>query len=242
MNTAAHEPRSSPTGGLTSTRRPRLIVFDVNETLSDTSAMFERFADVGAPGHLFDVWFAGLLRDGFALTSAGTAEPFATIGSALLANILSGTDLDRPVDYAVDHIMSGFTDLDVHPDVVEGITELARSGTELVTLSNGSTDVARALLGKAGIADSFDAMLSVEAAGRWKPHADAYRYALTQRAVAAEDAMLVAVHPWDIDGARRAGMSTAWINRNAARYPSYFSEPDVEATSIAHLARLLSGS
>nr|WP_314144972.1 haloacid dehalogenase type II [uncultured Rhodococcus sp.] len=242
MNISAHEEHSSPGGSHLPVRPPRLIVFDVNETLSDTSAMFDRFADVGAPGHLFDLWFAGLLRDGFALTSAGTASSFAAIGSGLLPNMLSGIDLDRPVDDAVDHIMTGFTDLDVHPDVVEGITELARSGTELVTLSNGSTDVARALLGKAGIADRFAAMLSVDAAGHWKPHIDAYRYVLAERAVAAEDAMLVAVHPWDIDGAGRAGMSTAWINRNAARYPSYFSEPDLEATSIAHLARILSGS
>ncbi len=30
-------------------RRPELIVFDVNETLSDMSPMAQRFADVGAP-------------------------------------------------------------------------------------------------------------------------------------------------------------------------------------------------
>lgn len=51
--------------------RPRLMVFDVNETLSDVSVMGRRFADVGAPSHLAATWFAGLLRDGFALTAAG---------------------------------------------------------------------------------------------------------------------------------------------------------------------------
>lgn len=29
-------------------RRPQMIVFDINETLSDTTAMSDRFADVGA--------------------------------------------------------------------------------------------------------------------------------------------------------------------------------------------------
>jgi 2-haloacid dehalogenase len=47
-------------------RRPLVIVFDVNETLSDMSSMGQRFEDVGAPAHLAKTWFAGLLRDGFA--------------------------------------------------------------------------------------------------------------------------------------------------------------------------------
>ena len=50
-------------------RRPALLVFDVNETLSDMSPMGQRFEDVGAPAHLATTWFAGLLRDGFALTA-----------------------------------------------------------------------------------------------------------------------------------------------------------------------------
>jgi FMN phosphatase YigB (HAD superfamily) len=47
--------------------RPIVIVFDVNETLSDMAPMARRFADVGAPELLAQVWFASLLRDGFAL-------------------------------------------------------------------------------------------------------------------------------------------------------------------------------
>jgi len=52
-------------------RRPSVLLFDVNEMLSDMSPMAGRFEEVGAPGHLAKTWFAGLLRDGFALTVAG---------------------------------------------------------------------------------------------------------------------------------------------------------------------------
>ena len=52
--------------------RPVLLVFDVNETLSDMAPMDERFEDVGAPAHLAKTWFAGLLRDGVALTAVGS--------------------------------------------------------------------------------------------------------------------------------------------------------------------------
>ena len=46
-----------------------VVVFDVNQTLSDLAPMARRFADVGAPEHLAKLWFATLLRDGFALTA-----------------------------------------------------------------------------------------------------------------------------------------------------------------------------
>ena len=50
------------------------------------------------------------------------------------------------------------------------------------------------------------------------------------------DAMLVAVHPWDIDGAARAGLATAWIDRTGAPYPEYFTAPDLAACSLVELA------
>ncbi len=48
---------------------PSLIVFDVNETLSDLEPMAQRFTDIGLPAQLATTWFAQVLRDGFALTS-----------------------------------------------------------------------------------------------------------------------------------------------------------------------------
>jgi len=54
------------------------------------------------------------------------------------------------------------------------------------------------------------------------------------------DAMLVAVHPWDIDGAARAGLATAWINRAGDPYPEYFRAPDLRPRSLAELADQLS--
>ncbi|MDQ3095365.1 MAG: hypothetical protein M3Q82_05330 [Actinomycetota bacterium] len=54
------------------------------------------------------------------------------------------------------------------------------------------------------------------------------------------DAMLVAVHPWDIDGAARAGLATAWINRAGGPYPEYFRAPDLRPRSLAELADQLS--
>jgi hypothetical protein len=59
--------------------------------------------------------------------------------------------------------------------------------------------------------------------------------------VAAEQAVLVAVHPWDIHGARQAGMHAVWVNRSGGGYPSYFSWPSAEITSLMSLAETIKG-
>ncbi|WP_211435063.1 haloacid dehalogenase type II [Blastococcus sp. DSM 46786] len=221
------------------TLSPSVIVFDVNETLSDMSPMSQRFADVGAPPHLATLWFATLLRDGFALTAAGASRPFAELGAAALRTVLRGVDLDRDTDAAVDHVMSGFTELGVHPDVPDGVRALRTPGRRLVTLTNGSTSVSEQLLTGAGIRDQFDALLSVEDAGAWKPARRAYEYAARTCDTDPADMLLVAVHPWDIDGAARAGLATAWIDRAGSPYPSSFTAPSLRAAGLTDLAEQL---
>lgn len=217
-------------------RRPTLILFDVNETLSDMSPMAKRFEDVGAPAHLATTWFAGLLRDGFALTAVGVSKPFAQLAAEALRVDLDGLPLDRGTEEAVEHVMAGFAGLGVHPDVPDGIAALHARGLRLVTLSNGAASVAEALLERAGIRHHFEALLSVEQAGVWKPAAGAYAYALERCAVDPGDALLVAVHPWDIDGAARAGLGTAWVDRTGGSYPAYFRAPDLAPKSLGDLA------
>ena len=220
-------------------RRPALLVFDVNETLSDMAPLAGRFEEIGAPAHLAKTWFVGLLRDGFALTVSGASEPFAALGAESLRVMLEAEDLDRPLEDAVGHGMEGFSALDVHPDVPEGIRALSDLGIRLVPLSNGSTSVAETLLRGAGLRDRFERLLSVEGAGVWKPAVGAYEYALAECGVEPMDAMLVAIHPWDLDGARRADLATAWVNRDGGRYPTYFTAPDVEVPSLPALAAAL---
>lgn len=217
-------------------RRPRLLIFDVNETLSDMSPMSERFEDVGAPAHLATTWFAGLLRDGFALTAVDSSDTFAHIAAESLQVALHGLPLNREPGDAVAHIMEGFAGLPVHADVPAGVTALSDLGIRLVTLSNGSAAVAEALFDRAGIRTHFDRLLTVEDSGRWKPAPESYAYALQECGVDAQEAMLVAVHPWDIDGAARAGLATCWINRTGGPYPGYFRAPDLRAESVSELA------
>lgn len=218
---------------------PSVIVFDVNETLSDMSPMGERFAEAGAPAELAKIWFATLLRDGFALTAAGDKGTFADIGAEALRGLLASAGIDTDPEMAVKHVMAGLAGLGLHPDVQVGVRELRSAGYRLVTLTNGSVRVAEKLFGPAGIRDQFERLLSVEDAPAWKPAPAAYDYAATVCGVASEQMLLVAVHPWDIHGAAHAGLSTAWINRTGARYPNYFASPDYTVASLEELPAAL---
>lgn len=213
-----------------------VVAFDVNETLSDLSPLSRRFADSGAPELAAKIWFASLLRDGFALTAAGSYAPFSAIGEQALRAVLADASVDHDIDDALQHVMDGFADLDVHPDVPEGVRRLRAAGLRLVTLTNGSTDVAEHLLTKAGIRAEFEQLISVDSAGVWKPAPGSYHHAAKLCGVPLEQMLLVAVHPWDIDGAARAGMRTAWINRSSGPYPPYFSAPHLAVSALTELA------
>jgi 2-haloacid dehalogenase len=142
-------------------------------------------------------------------------------------------------DAVIEHVLAAFTTLDLHPDVVEGLPLLQEHGIRLATLTNGAATIPRALLQRAGVADVIEEFLSVDDAGIWKPHPDAYAYAVRTMSVDPADAMLVAAHPWDIDGAARAGLATAYVNRDGRPYPRHFQSADIEVDSLVTLSAKL---
>jgi 2-haloacid dehalogenase len=220
--------------------RPSVIAFDVNETLSDLSPLGARFVEVGASASAARLWFASVLRDGFALTVAGDNPPFAGVARELLLAQLSEAQLNRSVEEAVKHVMDGFTSLELHPDVASGVDRLHEDGFRLVTLSNGAASVADRLLTSGNIRDRFERLLSVEDAGAWKPSPRAYEYAAQACDAKPDEMLLVAVHPWDVDGARRAGWHAAWLNRTGAPFPATFQEPSYTVETLEGLAELWS--
>ncbi|MBC9724184.1 haloacid dehalogenase type II [Streptomyces sp. TRM68367] len=218
----------------------RVLVFDVNETLSDLTPLRTRFEEVGAPGDLMPRWFAGVLRDGFALTAAGAYADFASVAADGLRALLPGVEeWGGDVETAVRHIVDGFAHLDVHPDVPDGVRRLSSAGFRLVTMTNGSAALTERLLAKADLLDDFEALLDVTGPRCWKPASAAYRYAVKEVGVRPEQALLVAVHPWDVDGALRAGLGGAWLRRGTGAYPQAMSQPTCTAQDVRELADVL---
>lgn len=214
----------------------RVLIFDVNETLSDLSSVQDRLAATGAGRDLFTTWFAGILRDGFALAAAGGYADFGDLARDGLRSLLPGLE-----PAAVDHVVDGFAAVGLHADVPAGIRALHSQGFRLATMTNGNAASTERLLRQAGVRDCFEALLDVAGPRHWKPHPHSYAYALEQLGATPTEAALVAVHPWDVHGAQSAGLRGIWLRRGTAveTYPSAMLPPTLAAEDVGDLAQRL---
>jgi 2-haloacid dehalogenase len=219
------------------TPTPTVLVLDVNETLSDLRPLRDTFAALGAPPETAATWFAATLRDGFALTVTGPRPSFLDLAADNTRTLLAPYAHD--LDAAAEQVVQSFRGLTLHADVAEGLQDLRTMHRRVVTLSNGAAAVADGLLTRSGVRDLVERVLTVDDAARWKPAPEAYRYAAEACGVSVEECLMVAAHPWDLHGASRAGMTTAWLNRGDAPYPRSFHAPDIEAESMVDLAAQL---
>jgi 2-haloacid dehalogenase len=216
-------------------RRPRVIAFDVVETLFSLESLRHRLIDAGQPGHLLELWFAQLLRDAFALCASGGFRPFADIATTALAAVSSHL---LPGD-TVQGLVAGFGELDVHPDVEPAMRRAADAGIEVIALTNGSASTTRALLQRAGVQGYVRQVVSVDDVQRWKPAPQIYRHAAKTCQVEPKQIALVAVHGWDTHGAHEAGLVTGWVSRLEGRFSPLLARPDVTGADLVEVVDAL---
>ena len=215
-----------------------LIVLDVNETLFDLGPVAERMAQVGLEG-CFERWFARVLRDGIAAAATDGFVSFAVLARHHLHLLLDEQRTAAGDEVAVEHVLAGFDELHPHPDVEPGLCVLRASGVPVVALTNGSAARTRALLERGGLDGYLAGFHDAAEVGCWKPNVAAYHRVLERYAARASRSAMVAVHPWDLLGAQRAGLLTGWLNRDRRRDPGPLVHPDVEAADLSALGRLL---
>jgi 2-haloacid dehalogenase len=211
------------------------VAFDVNETLFSLDRLGPAFDEVGLSAGDVPLWFARVLREGFALAVLGGYREFASIAADVLRNLGPG----RIGEAEVAHVLTAFTTLDPHPDAEPALRMLREAGVPAVTLTNGSAAVVEGLLERAGLAGYVEAVLSVEAVQRWKPHPLPYRHAAARLGLPVERVALVAAHAWDCAGARNAGMPTGWLPRREPVWPQGYPLPDVTGPDLTTVTRAL---
>jgi 2-haloacid dehalogenase len=185
-------------------------------------------------GVSLDVFFARLLRDGFALTAAGDFRRFPDVARAALVALAPHTTTDER-----QHVLDVFTDLPAHSDVTPALQRLTAAGTPAIALTNGTSQSTEQLLRRAGLDGHVARVVSVDEVCAWKPAPQPYLHAAAAVGVAPADLALVAVHAWDIHGARRAGLGTGWCARLEGRYPEILDPPDVTGTDLVEVVERL---
>jgi len=154
----------------------------------------------------------------------------------------------RALDYTLERAGIAYTMDEVHalvtqierlkpfPDVPEALARL-KSRYKIVVLSNGDPDMLEAAKPFHGIA--FDAVISVAAAGSFKPHVATYVKAAEILGVRMEEVLFVANHAFDCIGAKSAGMRTAFIDRRKRPFGGTPHRPDLVAPDMKSLADMM---
>lgn len=217
------------------------MVFDAIETLFSLEPVRHQLREVGAGDHALDTWFARLLRDAFALTAAGGYAGFRPVAEGPLRSTLA--DHGAPAtDEVVDGIFAAFATLPIHHDGPPALKAVADSGITIHVLTNGVKETTEQLLANAGVDHLVDAVLTVHDVERWKPAPQPYLHAARTANVAPGDAALVAVHGWDILGARAAGLRTGWCSRLEHHLSPVLGPADATGDSLVDVVDALLAS
>ena len=211
------------------------IVFDLNETLLDLSALDPLFADAFGDKGVRRSWFAQTLQNTMAATILGSYEDFTIIAQAALEMTARkrGVTLD---DERMRRIMRGLAALPAHGDVLAGLGKLRAGGFRCAVLTNSPLALARPQLERAHIDEFFEAVLTVESVRCFKPAPQVYAMAAERLDTAPSDILFVSVHDWDLAGAARAGFDTAFLSRHGTSLNPLEKRPAIEAPDIVGIA------
>ncbi|MBA2778361.1 haloacid dehalogenase type II [Billgrantia kenyensis] len=220
-----------------------VLAFDVYGTLIDTHGVVtELEARLGRVGKgALAVEFSRRWRDkqleySFRRGLMGAYVPFGQctrealdfIDRALQAQL---SDVDK------DHLMTVYARLPAFPEASMALSRLAEAGIRCVAFSNGTFDAVSELLVQAGLRELFEAVISVDEVKRFKPDPAVYAHLRNRLDVASGDTWLISSNPFDVIGARHAGLHAAWVRRSLdAPFDPWGIEPDLTVTDLEALA------
>jgi len=191
----------------------KACVFDAYGTLFDVNSAAAKLAsEIGANWlRLAETWRAKQLQYTWLRSLMGAHTDFEQVtGDALdfaLAQAgIADTDLRR-------RLMALYFTLDAYPEVPDMLRRLKAKGLKTAILSNGSPAMLAAAVQSAGIGGDLDAVLSVEAAGTYKPHARVYGLGTAHFGVAPSAILFLSSNGWDAHGAAHFGFRVFWVNR-----------------------------
>jgi 2-haloacid dehalogenase len=214
---------------------PRIIVFDVNETLLDVGALAPQFQRIFGNAGVAQEWFSHVVLYSQVATIAGPYVDFGTIARGALDMTAAAHGVTLvPTDR--DSILSGLVSLPAHSDVPDGLQRLREAGFRLVTLTNSAPAAVEQQLKNAGINGYFERVFSVDAVRKFKPAAEVYQLVATELRVAPSQLRLVAAHAWDVLGAMRGGCAAAFVARPGKALFPLGDAPDIVGTDVRDVA------
>ena len=218
--------------------RPKAVAFDIIETTFSLEPLRPRLEALGLPPSSLEWLYAAALRDAMALACAGEFAPFLEVMKAALRHILARHGVTAGDD-EIARALAVMRELPPQPGAREAFETLAGAGIRIVALSNGAKASTAALLAGAGLTDYVEHVLSVDDVSFSKPRREVYRHAVEATALQPAEIAMAACHPWDLNGARAAGLITGYVSRGLPYPSTVMGGPDVEGLELPDLARAL---
>ena len=160
---------------------------------------------------------------------------YRQIGHRAVSNVMRRAGIDYTHD-EVRWLVACIEQLKPFPDVLTALDRL-HERYRLAILSNGDRDMLAAA--KPHIGFDFDAVISVDEAGYFKPHHATYAKACELLGVDRSSVLFVANHAFDCIGAKAYGMRTAFIDRRRRPFGDSPHQPDLIVEDFAALAQAM---
>ncbi len=220
--------------------REMVIVFDVNGTLLDVSALNPRFEEVFGTSYSFREWFTEVVQYSMAVSLSGGFRDFGDIA----ADIFTMAAASRRISLkktAVQDLRHHMQSLPPFPDAPTALARLKADGLRLAVLSNSGSAALERQLRNAKLDHFFERAISVSEIRRFKPAPEVYRSAARKLHVRTRQMWMVAAHPWDLLGADAAGCRTALMTRPGTAPVHNLLSTDLVAPDLATLASQVLG-
>ncbi|OLO03518.1 haloacid dehalogenase type II [Salinicola socius] len=134
-------------------------------------------------------------------------------------------------------LMVVYRRLPAFKEVPAALERLRGLGVRCVAFSNGSRQSLESLFDHAGLTAMFDDIISVEEVRRYKPDAVVYAHLRQRTHSRPDNTWLVSSNPFDVIGARHAGLRAAWIQRNPnTPFEPWGDAPDMMAPDLEALS------
>ena len=215
-----------------------LVIFDVNQTMFSLNALKKKFKEFGLKQSLVNNWFLSVLKEGFSSSLSQQFVDFKTIGKNELIKIFlqNNTLYNHKI---INSILGEFSNLKVHPDIKTSLKYLKKNKIKIVTLTNGSVLNTKLLLKKNNINNFIDECFSINSFKIWKPAREVYLKTCEKMKIKPGRALMIAAHGWDINGAKLAGLKTAYITRYEKKLSDFYYRPDYVGSDSREIIKKL---
>jgi 2-haloacid dehalogenase len=217
----------------------RACVFDAYGTLFDYASAATRCRDELGDKleRLITLWRDKQLQYTWLRAIQGRHADFQQVTGDALDFALGA--LAIPDSNLRHRLMGLYFALDAFPEVPATLKRLRDAGMKTAILSNGSPDMLNAVVQSAKLNGLFDAILSVEEVGVYKPHPKVYQLAVDRLGVAPAAIAYQSSNASDAYAASAFGMQVVWCNRYWQPRERLPGAPDREITSLAALPGLV---